>query len=308
MRVLVTGAAGRLGRSMVGEFGQAGHVVVGLNHAALDVTNPGAVASAVFAHRPDVIANCSSFSAVDLAETAQEDAFGVNATGPAILADIARQIGIALIHYSTDSVFDGESSAPCTETDRVRPRNVFGASKLAGERHVATAPVHYVIRLGSVFGGELDGQVHPATIDGLVNALATGQPVQGFVDGILSPTYLLDVASATRMLLTSHAPSGTYHCVNTGYCTWPELASAIAAQLRVPVSMPLAYYTDRHPRPHGNPLSSAKLASQGILMPHWHSALRRYLQSPVVQGWRSSGVEPRSVQAAITTTPGAQVL
>jgi dTDP-4-dehydrorhamnose reductase len=306
MRVLVTGAAGRLGRSVVEEFNRSGDAVVGLSHAALDVTHPSAVASAVLANRPDVIVNCSSFSAVDLAETAQEDAFGVNATGPAILADIARRVGIALIHYSTDSVFDGESSTPCSETDRVRPRNVYGASKLAGERHVATAPVHYVMRLGSAFGA-VEGRVHPATIDGLVSALASGQPVQGFVDGILSPTYLPDAASATRMLLMSHAPSGTYHCVNTGYCTWPELASAIAAQLHVPVSMPLAYYTERQSRPHGNPLSPAKLASQGVLMPHWHSALRRYLQSALVQGWRASGIDARALQAVVTSPQRAPV-
>ena len=289
MRVLVTGAGGRLGRAIVEEFGAAGHAIVALDHAALDVTQPGKVASAVFTNRPDVIVNCSGFNAVELAETSQDDAFSVNATGPAILADIARRIGVALIHYSTDSVFDGESHVPSRETDRVRPRNVYGASKLAGERHVATAPVHYVMRLGSVFGGTVKHPQHPATIDGLIQSLAAGEPVQAFVDGILSATYLPDVASATRMLLASRAPSGTYHCVNTGYCTWAELASAIATQLHVPVSMPIAYYTRKSPRPQSHPLSSAKLAAQGIVMPHWHSALRRYLQSSVVRKWTAAG-------------------
>jgi dTDP-4-dehydrorhamnose reductase len=279
MRVLVTGAGGRLGRAVVQEFDTAGHTVAALNHAALDVTRPDAVASAVFVNRPDVIVNCSSFSAVELAETAQDDAFRVNATGPAILADIARRIGVALIHYSTDSVFEGGASRPSTETDRVRPRNIYGASKLAGERHVATAPVHYVLRLGSVFGGASAPAADPATIDGLIRSLAAGESVQAFVDGILSPTYLPDVASASRTLLASRAPSGTYHCVNTGYCTWPELASAIASLLHVPASMPLAYYTQKSQRPLSHPLSPAKLAAQGIVMPHWHSAVRRYLES-----------------------------
>jgi dTDP-4-dehydrorhamnose reductase len=288
MRVLVTGAGGRLGRSVVEEFDRAGHTVVALNHAALDVTRPSLVASAVFTNRPDVIVNCSSFNAADRAETSQDDAFAVNATGPAILSDIARRVGVALVHYSSHSVFDGGSNIPSRETDRVRPRDVYGASKLAGERHVESAPVHFVLRLGSVFGGVVDGLARPATIDGLVYTLATGRTIQAFVDGILSPTYVPDVAAATRVLLESRAPSGTYHCVNTGYCTWPELAGAIATHLQVPASMPLAEFAQRPRQPQGNPLSPAKLASQGIVMPHWHSALRRYLQSSLVQGWRAA--------------------
>lgn len=292
MRVLVTGAGGRLGRAIVEEFGQAGHTVLALNRAALDVTQPAAVASAVFANRPDAIINCSGFNAVELAETAQEEAFAVNAMAPAILADVARRAGIALVHFSTDLVFDGESNIPSRENDRLRPRNVYGASKLAGERHVATSPVHLVLRLGSLFGGVFNGQPGPATIDGLVHSIATGRTVQALVDGIISPAYAPDVSAATRALLESRATSGIYHCVNTGYCTWPELASAIAAQLRVPVSLPLAEYAQKGQRPHANPLSPAKLAAQGIVMPHWHSALRRHLQSNLVQAWKAVQEKP----------------
>lgn len=287
MRVLVTGAGGRLGRAIVEEFGNAGHIVVGLNRAALDVTRPAAVASAAFANRPDVIINCSSFSPVDAAETAQEEAFAINAMAPAILADVARRSGSALVHFSTEYVFDGESSVPARENDRLRPRNLHGASKLAGERHVLSAPVHLILRLGSLFGGALSGQPVPGTIDGLVHAIATGRTIQEFVDGILSPTYAPDVAVATRELLESRAASGIYHCVNSGYCTWTELASAVATQLRVPVSMPLAEYAQLDHRPLATPLSPAKLAAQGVVMPHWHSALRRYLQSSLVQAWKA---------------------
>jgi dTDP-4-dehydrorhamnose reductase len=279
MRVLVTGARGRLGCAVIAEFRRAGHAVTGLDRTSLDVTQPSAVRAAVSSHRPDVIVNCSAYNRVDDAETDRETAFAVNATGPAILAGVARHANAALVHYSSDFVFDGETTVPYSETDRTAPCNVYGASKLAGERHAVRAPLHWVLRLSSVFGGT-DQDCRPTSIDWIADAICAGRSVPVFVDRVVSPSYAPDVAAATRRLVESRAPSGIYHCVNTGHGTWYDVAHYMTRELGVAASLQAASVLDRPQtarRPRFCALSTAKLTTQGIAMPHWQDAIRRHV-------------------------------
>jgi dTDP-4-dehydrorhamnose reductase len=227
-----------------------------------------------------VIVNCSAYNAVDAAQADEASAFAVNARGPAILADAATAAGTVLVHFSTDFVFDGEARQPYSEDDPVNPLSVYGASKLAGEVGVRRAPRHYVLRVESLFGG-LGVRGHRSTVDHIAETLRAGGMVRALADRTVSPSYVPDVAQATRALLEGNAPSGTYHCVSSGFTTWFDLAREIAQRLAVSESRiepaMIADFETAAPRPQFCALSNEKLRAAGICMPVWQSAIERHL-------------------------------
>ena len=139
-RVLVTGAGGRLGATIVETFHDA--QVIAHTRASLDITDSSAVSRAVHDARPGVIINCAAFNDVDGAESAPVAALAVNAFAPRNLARAAQDVGATFVHYSTDFVFDGTGSAPYTEADRPEPRSAYAQSKLLGEWMAADAPIN----------------------------------------------------------------------------------------------------------------------------------------------------------------------
>src|SRR5947207_2218800 len=151
MRVAVVGALGQLGAAVVHELGGA-HEVMPFDRAALDVTSDSAVAAAIDAVAPDAIVNCAAYNDVDGAEDHPVDALNVNAFAVRALARAAVACECALVHYSTDFVFDGRATEPYTETDEPNPRGAYAASKLMGEWFAADAPHAYVLRVESLFG------------------------------------------------------------------------------------------------------------------------------------------------------------
>jgi dTDP-4-dehydrorhamnose reductase len=279
MRVLVTGAAGRLGSVISRDFSSAGHQVTALHRSQLDITDGDRVSAAVRVLRPEAIINCVAFNAVDAAETEVATALAVNARGPAILAKAAAAARAVLVHFSTDFVFDGQSREPYTESDSPNPLSVYGASKLAGEEEVRTFDRHYILRIESLFGGR-GVKGHRATIDYIIDTLMAGEPVRAFVDRTASPSYVSDVSMATRALLHRAAPYGTYHCVNSGSTTWHDLAVEIAHQLKVPgriTPVTSAEVVTPAKRPQFCALSNDKLSKYGMVMPVWQDALTRHL-------------------------------
>ena len=213
MKVLVTGARGQLGAAVVREFGR-GHEVAAFGHAELDVTDFRQITSEVARVRPAVIVNCAGYNNVDGAEDHPLDALGLNAVAVRSLARAAAESGAALVHYSSDFVFDGEASAPYREEDRPNPKSVYAASKLLGEWFARDAPRHYVLRVESLFG-EVAGLTTPkGTVEGIRRALAENREARVFVDRTVSPTFVFDAAVATRALVEGSAPPGVYHCVN----------------------------------------------------------------------------------------------
>jgi dTDP-4-dehydrorhamnose reductase len=280
MRVLVTGAGGLLGSAVVEEF-RRGDEVMAADRAALDITDEAAVRRAVAAARPDAIVNCAAYNDVDGAESEPVPALRVNAIGVRVLAAAARDCGAALVHYSTDFVFDGEASRPYTEQDAVNPRNTYAASKLLGEWFAADAPRHYVLRVESLFGGPgTRTGARRGSLGTIVDRIRAGEEVPVFVDRTVSPSYTPDVAAATRAVLERAMPPGTYHCVNAGAATWREVAEAIARELGVDLrvrELTLTTFTSRAVRPRYCAMSPARLASLGLVMPSWQDALARYL-------------------------------
>jgi dTDP-4-dehydrorhamnose reductase len=279
-RVLVTGADGQLAHFVVRAF--AGSEVVGLDRRALDITDAAAVARAVTGAAPDVIVNCAAFNDVDGAEDRPEQALAVNAFAVRSLALAAERAGAALVHYSTDFVFDGRRTAePYTESDEPSPRSTYASSKLMGEWFALDAPRGFVLRVESLFGSPSDWTGRRGTLDGMVAGLRAGREVRVFTDRVVSPSYTPDIAAATRHLIVSEAAPGLYHCVNDGEATWEQVAREAARVLGVDPVLQLTT-TDRvvlqAARPTYCALSPRKLAAAGFTMPAWQDALGRWLR------------------------------
>jgi len=275
-RIVITGAAGQLGQTLVQALAADGHTR-GLTRADLDVTRGRDVLRTMEELQPQAIVNCSAFNAVDRAEDEAAEAFRVNALAVINLARAADACGAILVHYSSDFVFDGETDRPYREEDPPRPAGTYAASKLVGEWFARDAAQHYVLRVESLFGGvnRLKGSV-----DRIIEAVETGQAAPVFIDRVASPSYVFDVAAATAHLLRSNAPAGIYHCVNSGFCTWFEMGQEIARQLHVTPALRPIRMSDlalRAPRPRYCALSNEKLRLAGCDMPTWQSALQRHL-------------------------------
>ena len=277
-KVLVTGARGQLAGAIVDAYKDCADVRA-YSREELDIGDSEAVMARVDADRPDLIINCASYNDVDRAEDEPERALTVNAFSLRVLARAADTAGATLVHYGTDFVFDGRSTRPYSEEDVPNPQGVYAQSKLVGEWFALEARRGFVLRVESLFGGT----AAKSSVDRIVRAIAAGSEAKVFVDRTVSPSYVVDVAAATRDLVERGEP-GLYHCVGTGCSTWHELAREIArimgrereAQI-VPISV--ADVKLRAPRPQFAALTNDKL-TKITAMPTWQDALRRYLAAP----------------------------
>jgi len=277
-RLLVVGAAGRLGAAIVETFSD--WVVVAHTRTSLDITGSGAVHRAVDEAAPDVIINCAAFNHVDAAEGQPADALAVNALAVRSLAHAAESRGATLIHYGTDFVFDGEASHPYVETDAPSPRSVYAMSKLLGEWFALDAPRGFVLRVESLFGAPDGWTGRGSTLDSIITTLEGGGQVRAFTDRTVSPSYVMDIAAATRHLVDAGMPAGLYHCVNSGSATWYGVAEECARLMGVPARLEgitLESYPLRASRPRFCALSNVKLAGAGYPMPSWQDAVGRWL-------------------------------
>jgi dTDP-4-dehydrorhamnose reductase len=282
MRIAVAGAKGQLGAALVHEW-SASHDTVAFGRADLDVSDDAAVAAAMARVRPEVILNAAAFTNVDAAEDHPIEALNGNAFGVRALARAALAHGATLVHYSSDFVFDGTASAPYTETDRPNPQSVYAASKLLGEWFAEDAPRAYVLRVESLFGQAPGAAAPKGSAAGILNTLKAGGSPKVFEDRTITPSYVMDVARATRQLVESQAAAGLYHCVNTGPCTWLEFARELARLLNLEPRLTPVRMADmrlRASRPQYCALSNDKLRSVGIDMPTWQDALARCLSAP----------------------------
>src|SRR5688572_3056284 len=189
MHVVVVGARGQLGAAVVHEF-RRDHDVTPLAHADLDINDPVAVAATMSRLSPAAIVNCAAYNAVDAAEDHPLEALRTNAIAVRSLARAAAAAGAALIHCSTDFVFDGMVDRPYREDDQPNPRSVYAASKLLGEWFAADAPYHYVLRVESLFGQAPDAPHAKGSVQVIVEALRRGAIARVFEDRTVSPTYV----------------------------------------------------------------------------------------------------------------------
>jgi len=282
MRILLTGAGGQVGGELAQLLPAHGEVIA-LDRAALDLAKPDAIARAMRDVKPDLVVNAGAYTAVDLAEREREAAFAVNARAPQVFAEEAKRIGALLIHYSTDYVFDGRATSPYDESAPTGPLNVYGESKLEGERAIAASAAHaIVLRTSWVYG--LTGKNFLMTIRRLARER---DELRIVADQFGTPNWSRSLAQATQSLVglgiaALAERSGLYHLSSAGVTTWHGFASAIvgdAAKTRV---TPIA--TAEYPTPARRPAYGA-LASErfdgtfGIRLPAWQEALAACLAS-----------------------------
>ena len=301
--VLITGARGQVGAELARAFAGAAHVTA-LDRAALDLASPDAIVRAVRSAAPRLIVNAGAYTAVDRAESEREAAHAVNAVAPGVLAEEAKRAGALLVHYSTDYVFDGAKASAYVETDATAPLNVYGATKLEGERAIAGAgPAHVILRTSWVYGPH--GKNFMLT---MLQLAATRSELRVVDDQRGAPTSGIALARATLELFTGAAPrevaaadvarvaglSGVYHATAGGETTWCGFAREIFARraaqagpsFKAPTVTPIT--TPEYPTPAKRPansvLSNAKLrAAFGVAIPDWRRGLEEAL-APLSRG------------------------
>jgi dTDP-4-dehydrorhamnose reductase len=221
---LVTGAAGMLGRDLIGILRSQGEEVIALTRADLDITDEAAVREAVVRYQPTVVVNSAAWTAVDSAETHESEALAVNGHGAANLAAACRAVGAQLIHVSTDYVFGGEATKPWAEDDLPLPRSAYGRSKLAGERAVLSQlpEAGYVVRTAWLYG-----EHGPNFVQTMVRLEASQPTVDVVTDQHGQPTWTRDVACQLVALARSGARPGIYHATSSGETSWFGLAQEV---------------------------------------------------------------------------------
>jgi dTDP-4-dehydrorhamnose reductase len=270
-----------LGRDLVAALATDGTDVVGLTRRELDITDQAAVRAALSDCQPDVVVNCAAWTAVDDAESHEDEALRVNGTGAAYLAAAcAEGYGageIRLVHMSTDYVFAGNARRPYSEHDAVAPRSAYGRSKLAGEQAVLQwlPRAGYVVRTAWLYGAH-----GPNFVSTMIRAERQRPTVDVVDDQRGQPTWTADVARQIVALARSRAAAGVYHATSSGEATWFELAREVfrllgADPARVRATSSSAFVRPA-PRPSYSVLGHDAWAATGIEpIGDWRLALRR---------------------------------
>lgn len=300
MKFFVTGVGGQLGHDVMNELLKRGHEGVGSDiqtayngiidnspvskapYIPLDITDADAVERVITAVNPDAVIHCAAWTAVDLAENAenQEKVRAINAGGTQNIANVCKKLNCKMTYISTDYVFDGQGTAPWKpDCKDYKPLNAYGQTKLEGELAVSrTLEKYFIVRIAWVFG--LNGKNFIKT---MLNVGKTHDTVRVVNDQIGTPTYTLDLA---RLLIDMNETDkyGYYHATNEGgYISWYDFTKEIYRQAGyttqvVPVTT-AEYGLSKAARPFNSRLDKSKLVEAGFTpLPTWQDALRRYLQ------------------------------
>jgi len=301
MKILLTGKTGQLGWELERILPSVGNVVA-FDRQGLDLADSNSIRRTVAEIRPDLIVNAAAYTAVDQAEDKPDLAHAVNAEGPGILAEEAKKLGAALIHYSTDYVFDGRKTSPYKEDDPTGPLNVYGRTKLAGERAVQAVGVpHLIFRTSWVYSTR--GKNFLLTI---LRLASEREELRIVNDQIGCPNWSRCLAEATlgvinRISAQGGVPflnklSGIYHMSGTGQTTWCEFAvmilqnvtnqlevsdtpSVFKAKRVIPIST--SEFPTRAKRPAYSVLDNRKLFEEfGITLPMWSIQLSNACEMP----------------------------
>jgi dTDP-4-dehydrorhamnose reductase len=288
MKILVTGKNGQVGHELVHSLKRFGEVIA-LDRSQMDLTNVAQIRDVIRSVGPDMIVNPAAYTAVDLAETEQSLSMQINGEAPDIIAQEARKCGAAMIHYSTDYVFDGTKSGPYVEADPGCPISQYGRSKLAGEEAVTASGVpHLILRTSWVYG------LHGKNFFKTIQRLAGERDVLSIVsDQYGAPTWAKTIAEGTAMAIDrlckrdgcwSVMPEawakdgGVVHLTAQGSTSWHGFASEIVARgsrARVVevTAIPSSAYPTPAQRPQNSILSSALFQDRFGPLPDWQSAL-----------------------------------
>jgi dTDP-4-dehydrorhamnose reductase len=276
MKILVLGHKGMLGHDLMLRL-TVGHEVEGKDVDAFDIASQTDCERVVAECTPDLVVNAAAYTNVDGCETDQKRCFAVNALGVKNLALACRDRAVTLVHFSTDYVFDGQKQSPYTEEDEPAPLNVYGASKLEGERFLqAFSDQYLLIRSAWLYGRH--GKNFVKTI---LEKAETQKTLEVVDDQIGAPTYTRDLAAAVGVLIEG-GQRGIFHVTNRGRCSWYEFACRIlqyAGRDDVTVRpIPSERLLRPARRPAWSVLSGQKFYREtGKTLPYWQIALQDYL-------------------------------
>lgn len=291
--ILVTGGTGQVGEALLRTLAPLGHVVAP-DRRQLDLGDAASIRSLLRRLHPRWVVNAGAHTAVDKAESEAELAFRINATAPQVLAEEATRLGAAVVHFSTDYVFDGTKPAPYVETDPVAPVNVYGASKLEGERRLeASGAAHLVFRTSWIYGATgnnfLRSMLRFARERELLRVVADqhGAPTWSWELARMTAHVIEQLEASARGSSAEDAVrpvSGVYHATGSGETTWYGFATLAIDELRklrpearLATVAPIA--TAEYPTPAKRPVNSrldcAKLQRVfGWRMPRWDVSVR----------------------------------
>lgn len=287
MKVLITGRNGQVAQALLSSLAGLGELTC-LGRAELDLADVQAIRQRVRTLRPDLIINAAAYTAVDQAETDADNAFAINAVAPGVLAEEAKALGVPLIHYSTDYVFDGSKASPYREDDEPQPLGVYGQSKLAGEQAITAAGGDYLI-LRTSWVYSLYGRNFLLTMQRL---LQEREELRVVSDQVGAPTWAGTIADTTRALIEqwqqgTPGPWGTYHLTGLGETSWFGFAEAIGEQLRStgkPCARLVPIASSEYPTPAQRPLNSRLDCSRlqtawNVRLPTWQGAVAECLNN-----------------------------
>ena len=283
MKILITGANGMLAKSVRKRL-EKGNELICTDVADLDITDEKAVMEFVTNAKPDYIINCAAYTAVDKAEEAGEIVRKINADGPKNLAIAAKTVDAPLVHISTDYVFGGDLDIEkeYKEEDEKHPVTAYGITKLEGEEKIKeNTDKYYIFRTAWLYG---DGNNFVRTM------LKLGEikdEINVVADQHGSPTYAEDLANIIGEAIEKKIPYGIYHATNEGFTTWYDFTKAIFEYAGI-ICQVNPVTTEKYiemmkitqaKRPKNSQMSKEKLLAQGIHVPEWEDALKRYLQA-----------------------------
>jgi dTDP-4-dehydrorhamnose reductase len=285
LRILIIGQNGQVSRALQTRLAAMGELMV-LGSNQLDMARTDHIRALIDALRPDLIINAAAHTAVDQAESEAQRAFAINATAPGVLARAALELGVPLLHYSTDYVFDGRKPEPYTEDDAPNPLSVYGRSKLAGEEAIREAGgQHLILRTSWVYSNA--GRNFLLTMQRL---LREKPHLRVVADQIGAPTWAGTIADSTASLIERWQARrcgawGTYHLTAQGQTSWFGFAQAIGEHLveqhkpcAVLEPIPSSEYPTPAPRPLNSRLDCTRLLREwGVSQPDWRSALQQCL-------------------------------
>jgi len=275
MRLLVTGAAGMLGRDVTAAATAAGHDVLAFARRDLDITDAAAVRRAILDAAPAAVVNCAAWTDVDGAEAHEDEATAVNGRAAGLLAGAATAAGALFVHVSSDYVFAGDASRPYVESDPTGPVSAYGRSKLAGEVAVReTAPRHAIVRSAWVFGPHGTNFV-----DTMRRLAAERDEVTVVDDQVGCPTYTGHLGAAL-LQIAERGLTGTLHVAGGGQCSWYDLAAATfeATGAEVTLHRGSSAQLDRPaPRPAYSVLGTEREDTPRL--PDWREGLAAHLQA-----------------------------
>ncbi|MDY5934369.1 MAG: dTDP-4-dehydrorhamnose reductase [Oscillospiraceae bacterium] len=277
MKILVTGYNGQLGYDVVKELNSRSVECRGVDREDFDITDRDETVGYICDYAPDAVIHCAAYTAVDRAEDDEENCRKVNADGTENIAVACEKLRAKMLYVSTDYVYGGDGEAPFETDSPTNPKNVYGVTKLEGEKAVMKyIDKFFIVRTSWVFG--INGNNFVKTMLRLGDEKESLNVV---CDQVGSPTYTPDLARLICDLIVTEK-YGIYHVTNENYCSWAEFAAEImklGGKKTVINPVPSSEYPTKAERPHNSRLSKKCLDEAGIKrLPTWQDALKRFLK------------------------------